>query len=280
MKRIVFDIGGTNIKYGLYEKGQVEAVRELPTQAHLGGQAIMKKLEDLIGENMGPDIDSIGISTAGQVDSRTGRIVYANDNIPAYTGTEIKKVLEARFGLPTYVENDANCAGLGEASLSGLRDMVFITFGTGIGGAVIIDGKLVVGSHFFGGGLGQVWFYHEKTKTYTDFEKIASTSYLVKSAHQINDQIQNGRQVFTYLDNSAILDLLEEWTDNIVIGLINISYILDPQALVLGGGIMENDLIFHKLKQKFSEKSLLKTQIRPSTAGNKAGLIGAGNLRA
>ena len=90
MSRLVFDIGGTNIKYAVFEDGYLVNVRETPTDAFKGGNKIIEKVACLAEKNINDKIDSIGISTAGQVDNKKGKIVFANANIPDYTGFEIK----------------------------------------------------------------------------------------------------------------------------------------------------------------------------------------------
>ena len=92
MKILVFDIGGTSIKYGIFKESSLTEIHETPTEAHLGGRHILSKIISIAEKES--DFDAIGISTAGQVNSDTGSIIYANRNIPNYTGTQIKKELE------------------------------------------------------------------------------------------------------------------------------------------------------------------------------------------
>ena len=108
MKIATLDIGGTSIKAGEFQEGKLAEVREYDTDAKLGGDHVIKKAIEIL-EGF-PEIDRIGISTAGQVDSKAGKIRYANSNIPGYTGMEIKKILEEKFKVPVAVENDVNAA--------------------------------------------------------------------------------------------------------------------------------------------------------------------------
>ncbi|RRD95167.1 ROK family protein [Clostridiales bacterium COT073_COT-073] len=283
MSRLVFDIGGTNIKYGIFEDGDLVNVRETPTDAFKGGHKIMEKVAGLIEKNINDKIDSIGISTAGQVDNKKGRIVFANANIPDYTGLAIKKYLEDKFSLPCYVENDVNSAGLGElyanAEIDG--DFVFIAYGTGIGGAIIHNNEVISGDNFFAGGIGQMLIFNKETMSYCEYESICSTKYLVQKAEAIDPIIKNGRMIFEHLDNSQIRALIDEWTSNIVIGLINVTYLIDPKYLVLGGGIMENNIIFHLISDKYykAKNPFLRTEIKQAKLGNKSGLLGAAQLK-
>ncbi len=282
MSRIVFDIGGTNIKYGIFEDGELKNLAEVPTDAMRGGDKVIEKVAGLIRTNLTPKIDSIGISTAGQVDTKAGKIAFANENIPNYTGFEVKKYFEGLFSLPCYVENDVNCAGLGELyandEIDG--DFVFIAYGTGIGGAIINDKKALTGENFFGGGVGQMRLFDRENMKYCEYEDICSTSYLVKKAREIDPSIENGRMIFDKLENKKISTLIEAWTDDIIIGLLNLTYLIDPKYLVLGGGIMENEVIFSKVSKKYykAKNPFLKTEIKKAKAGNRSGLLGAATL--
>ena len=109
MKILTFDIGGTNIKYALCnEKFELTDKKSIPTEAAKGGQHIINKIIDIIEEFN--DLDRVAISTAGQVDSENGIVVYSTDNIPYYTGMMVKKLIETKTGVKTYAENDVNAS--------------------------------------------------------------------------------------------------------------------------------------------------------------------------
>ncbi len=283
MSRLVFDIGGTNIKYAVFEDGYLVNVRETPTDAFKGGNKIIEKVACLAEKNINDKIDSIGISTAGQVDNKKGKIVFANANIPDYTGFEIKNYFENKFSLPCYVENDVNSAGLGElyanAEIDG--DFVFIAYGTGIGGAIIHNNEVISGDNFFAGGIGQMLIFDKETMSYVEYESICSTKYLVQKAEAIHPIIKNGRMILEHLNHPQIRELLDEWTSNIAIGLWNVTYLIDPKYLVLGGGIMENNIIFNQISDKYykAKNPFLKTEIKPAKFGNQSGLLGAAQLK-
>ena len=111
MKILAFDIGGTNIKYALCnEKFNITDRHTVPTEAEKGGQELVQKVIRIIESY--DDIDRIAISTAGQVDSKNGIVVYSTGNIPYYTGMMVKKIIENKTGILTYVENDVNAFAL------------------------------------------------------------------------------------------------------------------------------------------------------------------------
>ena len=149
-KYVCIDIGGTAIKYGIVnETGEIEWRKEMDTEAHQGGKAILNKaiviVETLMQETA---ISGICISTAGMVDTEKGEIFYAAPLIPDYAGTTFKKTMEERFHVPCEVENDVNCAGLAEyraGAARGSKVALMLTIGTGIGGCMIVDGKVFHG---------------------------------------------------------------------------------------------------------------------------------------
>ena len=155
-----FDIGGTFVKHGVIsENGEVFFSKEYKTHAEKGGKWIIENLCAIVCELMKKqEISGVAISTAGVVDPEAGKIVYANENIPGYTGTEIKKIVEEHCGIPCEVENDVACAGLAEAVFGVGRDcktVVCITVGTGVGGCIIHERKIFHGA---GGCAGEIGY--------------------------------------------------------------------------------------------------------------------------
>ena len=141
---IALDIGGTAIKVGLFN-AQQELLRfhVYPHDGRLGGASLIQKVSTIIEGYS--DFRAICISTSGQVDSETGTIIFANDNIPGYTNTNLKQLFAQQFHVPVYVENDVNCAALGENYFGAGKaydDFICITYGTGIGGAIIFQNTL------------------------------------------------------------------------------------------------------------------------------------------
>ena len=111
MRVLAFDIGGTNIKVGVVnELGDILEQKELPTLAHEGGEALMNRILKEIKNYK--DINRVGISTAGQVDIEEGKIIFASENLPGWTGMGIKKRIEEIYGITTAVENDVNAAAI------------------------------------------------------------------------------------------------------------------------------------------------------------------------
>ena len=284
MKILVFDIGGTSIKYGVCVDDILLDVKETPTNAKLGGRHIVDTLISLIKEQS--DYDAIGISTAGQVNSKEGYIIYANQNIPGYTGTQIRKELEELFHVPVAVENDVNAAAMGEAVYGAGKDFsqfLMLTYGTGVGGASINNKEIYYGSSYSASEFGAIITHSDARLAGEDYfdgcyEKYASTTGLVKMAMNYNPELDNGRKIFENLQDPKINKILDCWVDEIMLGLATLTHIYNPPCIILGGGIMVQPLIMEKINEKksrFIMPSFSHVNIIPASLGNSAGLLGA-----
>lgn len=286
-KYVCIDIGGTSIKYGLAnKKGEILDRNEMDTEAlEKGGPGIVKKSKMIskkyIEEN--DDIKGICISTAGMVDAEEGKIVYAIESIiPGYTGIEFKKEMEKEFGIPCEIENDVNCAGLGESWLGsgkGSKTAVCMTIGTGIGGAVIIDGKIHNGCCNSAGEIGYTIIED------TPFQDLASTTALVKKVARLKGMDYkdlNGKIIFEEAKNGdeICLSSLGEMIRILAIGISNIAYLLNPEVIILGGGIMAQEEFIrprleNELKKILVDRVYQNTRIEFAYMKNSAGMIGA-----
>ncbi|RFB17413.1 ROK family protein [Bacillus sp. HNG] len=289
MKIFAADIGGTSIKIGVTnENGEIQIFDEVETERKKGGPAIIRKLEDIIAKY--PDIDAISISTAGQVNSEEGYIIYANDNLPNYTGTRIKNLLESKFHVPVKVENDVNAAALGEKYFGvgkEYHDFLFLTFGTGIGGAIVIESKLHRGFTGSAGEFGHMNLYPNGIPCGCGkrgcYEQYGSTTALIREAKKVNPDCTNGRQLFEMiqLGDERLYEVLDNWTNEIALGLASLIHIFNPPCIILGGGIMEQELSIKLVSEKVQQHimdSYSGVKILRSKFGNKAGLYGAISL--
>lgn len=287
MKILVFDIGGTSIKHSVCTENELGEVHETPTNARLGGRHIMNTIIDLIKEESG--YDAIGISTAGQVNSKEGSIIYANSNIPDYTGIQIRSELEALFHVPVTVENDVNSAAMGEAIYGAGKDyddFLCLTYGTGVGGAIVSHKEIYHGSSFSAGEFGGIITHGSERKDSSDYfagcyERYASTTALVKMAASYQPSLTSGRKIFENLEDPQVLAILDRWIDEINLGLTTLTHIFNPSCIILGGGIMVQPYILNKLNEKFYKSimpSFAHVKIKTAALGNCAGLLGANYL--
>lgn len=289
MKILAFDIGGTEIKYAFCDENfNLSESKSVSTNAHEGGKRIIERVVEIIKDCEG--VDRIGISTAGQVDSVKGEIIFATDSIPGYTGTKIKEIIEAETGIPTAVENDVNSAAIGEAvfgAAKGCSDFICLTYGTGIGGAIFLGGKLFTGSSFSAGEFGHM-ITHADGKSCTCggsgcYEAYASSTALVKSVSEFLGRPVNGREVFENFGNPEIKKLIDNWIDEIVIGLKSLVYIFNPKLIVAGGGIMNEAYITDEINvrlQKTLMNSFRNVKVVKAQMGNDANKLGVAYLAA
>lgn len=284
MKILVFDIGGTAIKYGICQDGHLEETKEYPTEAFKGGPHILNTVCSLAEQYL--PFDAIGISTAGQVNPEDGYIIYANSNIPDYTGIQFQKVLQERFHVPVAVENDVNSAALGEAIFGagkGKDSFLCLTYGTGVGGAIIENRQVYHGSSFSAGEFGAIITHAEEKLSGTDpfdgcYEHYASATALVKMISAVDPSLINGRQIFANLERPEIKEVVNKWIDEIVLGLATLIHIFNPSCVVLGGGIMVQPYILEQIHARIPQmvmSSFAHVQISSAELGNSAGLLGA-----
>ncbi|WP_066195728.1 ROK family protein [Gracilibacillus timonensis] len=281
---LTFDIGGTLIKYGvLTETGQFVTKNEHLTDAYLGGKEVLNKVK-MLGKELMNDhtISGICISTAGQVDSKKGVILYASEIIPEYTGIHVKQELEDFFGLPVGVENDVNCVGLAESWIGKGKDaksMFCLTIGTGIGGSYVVDNQLHTGHHFSGGEIGYIPIEGE------EFQELAATKTLIENVAKRKNCTTSeldGKKIFEMAqhDDQICIEEINRLIYYLSKGIATIIYIMNPEMLVIGGGITNQKEFLHPLIMKQLEKDVIpailqKTKIEIAGNLNDAGMIGA-----
>lgn len=283
------DIGGTSIKAGKTDdEGNMEIFREFESDGRQGADRLMKRLFRIIAEF--DDFEKIGISTAGQVNHTDGSILFANNNIPGYTGVELKSIIENQFQRPVKVENDVNAAALGEKFFGAgklYRDYLCLTYGTGIGGSIIMNSKVYRGNNGSAGEFGHILTHPSGLLCNCGgrgcYEMYASTSALIKRAMEIDNSLDNGRMILASYNegNSRLKKAIKDWTDEIAYGIVSLIHIFNPPLIILGGGIMEQDLVVKLVSEKVQQMimdSYKDVKIVKASLGNKAGVLGAVSL--
>lgn len=281
---ISIDIGGTSIKYGLLdEEGRILEKNSMDTEAHLGGAAIVEKAGRIVEEyREKQNISGICISTAGMVDCEKGEIFFSGELIPQYTGTRFKQVLEEKYKIPCEVENDVNCAGLAEytaGAASGSRVAVCLTLGTGIGGCILIDGKVFHGFSNSACEIGYMNMYG------SDFQTLGASSILSKNVAEKkreNPQAWPGTRIFEAAENGDAVcrEAIGEMAKILGEGIANICYVMNPEVVVLGGGIAAQEEFLKPLVTAWLQKFLKpvifeKTRLEFAKQRNDAGMLGA-----
>lgn len=279
------DIGGTSIKYGVVDAaGRVLAAGQVATEARLGPSALAEKVKKTVGRELEefPGIVGIGVSTAGVVEPHSGRIVFANQNLPGYAGTDWKRILGSAFGLAVDVHNDVNCAAMAEAwvgAAQGVPDFFCLTVGTGIGGALFLNGRLYEGAHGRAAEIG----YMRTEGADGIYENVASMSALVEQAEKRTGRREwDGKAVFRAAAEDPICGaLVEEWLEKLCRGVANAALLFDPPLIVIGGGVSNEGEAFTErirycLARMFPDSLFWEgLAIRPAQCRNKAGIVGA-----
>lgn len=281
---ISIDIGGTAIKYGVIdEDGNIVSRFEAETEAYKGGPAILEKTVRIVEELCDEEkISGVCISTAGMVDTVKGEITYSAPLIPDYAGTKFKETIEKKFGLPCEVENDVNCAGLAESKGGASKDSkvsLMLTIGTGIGGCIVIDGEVF---HGFTNSACEIGYMHMGD---SDFQTLGAASILTKKVAGIKNEpekLWNGYHIFEEAKkgDEVCIAAIDEMADVLGQGIANICYVINPEVVVLGGGIMAQEEYLRERIENAISRYLIpniakRTKLAFAKFRNDAGMMGA-----
>ncbi|MCP5061235.1 MAG: ROK family protein [Ignavibacteriae bacterium] len=250
---IGIDLGGTNVRLGLVENGEIQNLisKKIPSQEsqEIVLNEIIISLSEIINEN----VKSIGIGVPSIVDIKKG-IVYEVHNIPSWKEVHLKYILENKFNIPTYIDNDVNCFVLGEKYFGKgvtYNNIVGLALGTGLGGGIIIDGKLYSGKN---GGAGEFGLMNYKNKNY---EYYCSGQFFRKvhgvKGEELLEQAEQG-------DNAAI-QIFDEFGEHIGNLINSIMYGLNPELFLLGGSASKAYSFFEKNMFNVIKSHEFKTQL-------------------
>lgn len=313
MYRIGVDLGGTNIAVGVVDTnlkiiGRGKLKTNIPRPADDIFDDIAKAVKfaiDDAGIRM-DEVSSVGVGTPGSVNKTTGYIEFANNldfnNVPA------KEMLEKRIGSSVYLDNDANCAALGEAVAGvgkGVSSFVAITLGTGVGSGIIIDGKIVGGVNFAAGEMGHMVISVDGEQCNCGrrgcWERYASANALIAQTKDFmkhnqeslmwqlvkdNIDLVSGRTAFDAMrqgDDTA-KEVVSQYVYYVATGIINIINALQPEIICVGGGVghegenLLEPIRKHVERERYSIYATKQTKICAAVLGNDAGIIGAALL--
>lgn len=309
--RIGVDVGGTNVKIALVDKeGSIIYSNTTPTRAEMGYEYTISNIKQAIIDLMketktdSSSIEGIGFGFPGQIDCDAG-IVRVSPNIPGWTNVPIAKIIEKEFGIPTKVDNDVRCAALGELAFGagkGCKNLICITVGTGIGSGLIVNGKLVRGADNAAGEIGHIklqmhdgpicgcgdsgcleafasgpsivamaqeYILGGKSTKYRELANPDITPYIVAEAAKQGDKV--AQKIF------------ERMGKYIGIGLASVVNLLNPEKIVIGGGVADaGDILFKPLTDTLKKRAMpiqaKSVSVVPAQLGNAAGVIGASLL--
>lgn len=288
------DIGGTDIKFGVVnEQGALVENYKFPTPKTLEGiiQNIVTVCKELIKNY---PVTAIGVGSPGWVCD--GTVINAG-NLP-FKNTPLASLIQEGIGVPVFLGNDAQCAGLAEAVVGrgkGTKNLLMITVGTGIGGAVVIDGKIYSGAFGQAGEVGHMTFDYKGEECPCGrkgcFERYASVSALIRKTKQAAEENPDsvlaqvcwkegtvtGKTVFAAMDQGCpVADAVyEEYIKMLAIGIESLYWILQPKLVLIGGAISREGMRLLKPLRKELGK---KIQIETAELGSDAGVIGAAML--
>ena len=300
---IALDIGGTSIKYTLvnqngdilYESSETTQSKENPRPLSDIIKSIVRKMTDY-ARSRDWGIYGIGIGVPSVVDN--GVVLFAN-NLPELDNQQLDLAL-AEFNLPVFIDNDANLMGLGEViygAAKGLSDIVFLTVGTGIGGALFLNGRLYGGYRNRGTELGHLIIHGLNGNQCTCgasgcLEAHASVSALIALYRQLLEK--NGREIPSRIDGKYIVErykaqekeavlAMEDHFRNLSLGVASLINIFAPQKVIIGGGISESgDFYIDNIREQVGKYVMKETSyfttIELARFGNKAGCLGAAAL--
>ena len=304
------DLGGTFIKGGIVnDKGEIVVKDKIPTESEKGSEGVAKNIAALIDSllakaNMTPsDVIGIGMGVPGMIDSEKGEVVYSNN-----LGWEhffISDKVEKLTGLNVKIANDANVAALGETLFGcgkNYSNTVMLTLGTGVGGGIVIDGKLFEGNRSAGaelghsvivaggerctcGRLGCLEAYASATALIRDTKKKMTENPKSKMWQIGSLDTVNGKVAFDYKDtDAAAAEVVNNYIEKLGIGITNIANVFRPEAVILGGGVCaEGDNLILPLKKQLAKDIFAGdkgpgVEILIATLGNDAGILGAAAL--
>jgi glucokinase len=284
---IGIDLGGTAIKLGRFATdGTCLQSLTVATPQPATPEAVMAEIVDAIAQidNQNHTI-AIGVGTPGPADA-AGRIAKVAINLSGWHDVPLADALEAKTGKPTIIANDANCAGLGEAWLGAGRrfqNLILLTLGTGVGGAIILDGKLFVGHLGAAGELGLITLNPDGPMCNSGNQGSLEQYLSVPAIRRRTGKEPAELGALAKAGEPKALTFWQEYGIYLGIGLTSLIYVLTPEAVVIGGGVSASAEFFipsvkAELEQRVLLTSRLGLQILPAELGNFAGIAGAAKL--
>ena len=302
MTGIGIDFGGTTIKSALVEDGKIVQRGEIIDTLHSGNSnaiidALLSRVADL--RKVRPEVVAIGVGLPGITDSVNG-IVHRLSNVPGWTDVPLRDLLIRRTGLHAAIENDANCMAYAEwkygAANKG-KNVVCVTLGTGVGGGIILDGKLYRGSFLGAGEIGQMSIdYEGRVGNYGNRGAIEKYVGNVQIAERSQQYYESSGKLLSveqctpealakaaHAGDAIAKQLWAHIGMEIGVALANVVWLLNPDTIVIGGGVAKaGDLLFEPIRKTIQEVTMPTfyegLQILPAALGNDAGAIGSASV--
>ncbi|OGF98204.1 MAG: hypothetical protein A3F83_10145 [Candidatus Glassbacteria bacterium RIFCSPLOWO2_12_FULL_58_11] len=303
------DLGGTNVVFGLVTaRGELLQHFSRPTEGERGPARVIENIlegtEEIISHAEAYRVNGIGLGSPGVIDSGSGVVLHCAPNIPQWSGQQIRQPLLERFGLPVFVDNDAKMAVIGEATFgagAGKKHLLVVTLGTGIGGGVVLNGRIHRGAYFCAGEIGhavvQIGGRRCACGVEGHLEAYLSAKGLVG---QVKEKLAGGgTSVLTgqtggdlsRLEAKMIVDaakagdklageVLELSAHYLGMALANFAMVFDPEIMIISGGIaLAGEILFDPVQRAY-DRYIFYTEVRkapivPAKLGFEAGMVGA-----
>ena len=298
MRRVAIgvDIGGGSVRMGLVStNGRILVRSDFKTTDYLGRRkllaALIRTLDGLlrVAKKKNLKVTGIGIGAPGPIDVEKG-FVYFFPNIPGWKNTPLKKILEKKIKLPVFVDNDANVMALAEFRFGagrGARTLIALTLGTGIGGGLVIDGKLYHGHSYSAAEIGHMVINENGPRCSCGnrgcVETYVGTNYFVRSSKNRKRLSPQSAARAALRGDADAKELWKETARHLGTALVGLVNILNPERIVLGGGIAQSGgLLFRPLKAAIRRKAFpiaaASVKVVAAKLGMDAGIIGAATL--
>jgi len=292
------DLGGTNTKYGVASvDGELARSGVVATPSGGGREILLRHLQHVAGvcrglaEEAGVTPAALGIATAGYVDPELGRVLYATDNLPGWTGTHLADAMREATALPVAVENDANAFAVAErhfGAAKGLNDFICITLGTGVGAASYMGGRLNRGANFFSSLVGHITVVPDGQPCTCGrkgcLEAYANAAAMLRYSQ---NSFANPEELILAAGrgNAIARKAIRTYAGYLAAGVASAIHLLDPKMVVFGGGLIENNAcLLGDLEEELSARVLAwdrrQVQIRFSPLGCFGGVLGAAAVAA
>ena len=287
MYKLGIDLGGTNVEAILLDENFNTVQRKRVPTPQNDYTKILDTISTLAADLL-ENIDnySIGICTPGAISKKTGLI--KNSNTQCLIGKPLKEDLENKLDKKISMENDANCFAIAESTMGAAKefDVVFgVIMGTGVGGGIVIDKKIHQGRTNIAGEWGHHTLHQNGNNCYCGkqgcVETYISGPALEKRWKELTGKSQNMPEIIQNIDNSKAKQWKNEFLENFGFGLANVIDILDPDVIVLGGGLSNIDFLYTEGKDSVYSKvfsDLVDTPILKNKLGDSAGVFGAALL--
>jgi glucokinase len=281
------DLGGHSFALGFVRDGAVLSLREFETPRSRTPEAVSAALKERIDEmGSGIKVHGIGIGVPGMLDFEREKVLRS-PNFAGWEGLPLRSLLEKSLGIPVRMENDANCTALGEGAMgaaSGLENFIVLTLGTGVGGGVVIGGKLVRGGHGMAGELGHIVIGGRRVcgcEGKGHLETVAGADGIEARALELGLE-PDLKQLWARRDDYRIRPLWDEVLEALGSAVASLVHILDPEAVILGGGLGPAEAFVETLepvvKRVLGEPYRTFLELRPAKLGKSAAVIGAASL--